>query len=148
MVCIGLACRHIEEDIVSFYFIWMKVLPACMSLHQMHRPHCVHGGPKRAWNSLELEYRVVSCHVGAGSQIRVFWKSSKCFWPSHYLIERFLKFQLMWEDPAQCGQHHSLGIGSWTVLEWRGLAKGKQVNRQTCMCLFPWFWLWLAAVPS
>lgn len=43
------------------------VMPACISVYHQ----------KRASDSLELELQmIVSCHVGAGNQTLVLWKSS------------------------------------------------------------------------
>ena len=69
--------QHIDKSLSSplsfskifyFYFMCMGVLPV----------YCVHGGPKKALDPLELElqWAVGDC-VGAGDGASVLWKSSQ-----------------------------------------------------------------------
>lgn len=55
--------------------MYMGILPVCyVSTHA-----CLVQGKKRVLASLELELKtIVGCHVGAGGQTQVLWKSSQC----------------------------------------------------------------------
>lgn len=70
-------CKKLK--VYYFYFIYLNVLPACMSMFYMHvwcpqRPEGVLG-------PLELELpRIVIHHMNAGNQTRVFFKSNKHLW--------------------------------------------------------------------
>ena len=69
---------------LTYYFViglinCFSVLCACMSVYHMH---ACPGRPEEGIEHLELEsYLAVSCHVGAGTQTLVLWKSNQCSQP-------------------------------------------------------------------
>ena len=75
--------RNTWHEIPEALFTWDFIFSLCVwvsdcvhvcALHVCRAP----GGEKRALGPLGLG-RVGSCHMGAGNQTQVFWKSSQCF---------------------------------------------------------------------
>ena len=63
---------------IYFYFMYMDILPVCMSVHHMS-VYSASIGPKRTLDPLELELqKTMSCHVSLGSWTLVFWKICLC----------------------------------------------------------------------
>ena len=60
-----------------FYLMCMNILPACVYICVSHV--CSdHKGQKRASDFLGLKLKMaVNCHIGAGNQRLVLWKSSQ-----------------------------------------------------------------------
>lgn len=64
---------------VCSYKVYLFVLCGCVCVY-VCAPHAcnAHGGQKKAFDSLELEFQVVfRLHVDVGNQIQVLCKSSK-----------------------------------------------------------------------
>lgn len=55
-----------------------------------------HGGWKREWDPLELEFQmVVSCQVVVGDWTSALWKSSQCSYPLSHLSSPFFFFSFL-----------------------------------------------------
>jgi hypothetical protein len=56
----------------SFFFSCVHVI--CLHVHAM-----TVGASRGHQIPWDWSYRLVSCHLGAGTQMQVFWESSQCF---------------------------------------------------------------------
>jgi hypothetical protein len=77
-------CYHCLPQLLGysdFFLIKQKVLYVwvfCLHVYQVYA-WCPQR-PEEGIRSLELEFQtVISCHVRAGNQTQVLWKSSQCF---------------------------------------------------------------------
>ena len=62
--------------ILQLFYAWVFYLYLCQCTPSMP---VIYGSQKKVLDALELKLQVVvSCHVGAGNWIHVFWKSSQC----------------------------------------------------------------------
>lgn len=57
--------------ILLLYFVYVSLLLTCKSGHHM----CTCGGQKREGTMLQM---ALNCHVGAGTQTWLLWKSGQC----------------------------------------------------------------------